>query len=76
MEQIVAIAIKDGYMVDEMDETKQGRIFCHKDKFYEGWILTDCKDPDFYYVHDEIDNHHGMDKEFFDEYFAIQFSII
>ena len=73
--KLVVMARKNGYMLDEFDETKQGKIFCHKDKLYFAIILTDDRDPDFHYVHDEIDESHGMDKDYFDEHFEIRYEI-
>lgn len=71
---IKVTAKKDGRMNDN------GTFFCYKGKLYDACILPgDDKEGDFYYVMDENNNDplaqpHGMDKEFFDEYFDLPMS--
>ena len=67
---LIVRAKKDGKMED-------GRYFCYKYETYHAAILDGDEDDDggdFYYVEDENEDGkyelHGMDKEFFDEYFV------
>ncbi len=61
---ILIKAKKDGTM-------DSGRIFCYKDAIYDGVILDEGSAEEFYYVFDESDEQHGMDKDFFDQYFIL-----
>lgn len=69
------ICIKDGQMLPEY-EGDTGKFFCYKGDTYWATIVKDDRpeEEDFYYVQDALYNEldkepHGMDKEFFDEYF-------
>jgi len=64
---LIVKAKKDGQM-------DNGIYFCYKNEIYHAAILDGDEedDGDFYYVDDEHDgSEHGMDKEFFDEYFEV-----
>jgi len=66
---LIVKAKKDGKMND-------GRYFCYRNDNYYATILDGDEedDGDFYYVEDvmdELSELHGMDKDFFDEYFEI-----
>jgi len=65
--------VKDGYMLDSNE------CFCYKGKKYEALYIEGATlDDEFYYVRDELDENiegfnHGMDPEFFNEYFVLNF---
>lgn len=70
------VCIKDGRMRGDDGKEDTGDFFCYKGDKYWVTIVEDDRphEEDFYYVQDavcnELDNNpHGMDKEFFDEYF-------
>lgn len=63
--------IKEGRM-------EEGHVFAYKGNIYEGYMEPEIEPGEgpYYEIHDELwDDHykiyHGMDQEFFDEYFII-----
>jgi hypothetical protein len=64
-------AKKDG----KMFPLHEKKYFCYKNEIYDAAILDGDEedDGDFYYVRDELGGDlHGMDKEFFNEYFELK----